>query len=90
MMQAALLADQWPWLLWLLGGTLLSAAYVFRVLRLAFLPASEAFVARAPLPQRLSLCALALALLAAFGGFGAAAFSDWLAADALLGHWGGA
>ena len=49
MMQAALLADQWPWLLWLLGGTLLSAAYVFRVLRLAFLPASEAFEARAPL-----------------------------------------
>ncbi len=84
MMQAALLADQWPWLLWLLGGTLLSAAYVFRVLRLAFLPTSEGFEARAPLPQRLSLCALALALLAALGGFGSAALSDWLAAETLL------
>jgi formate hydrogenlyase subunit 3/multisubunit Na+/H+ antiporter MnhD subunit len=67
MLHAALAAGQWPWVLLLLAGGLLTAAYVFRVLRLGFLPAAAAGEAR-PVAGAMPAAALALALLAALGG----------------------
>ncbi len=67
MLRAALESGQWVWAIVLLAGGLLAAAYVFRVLRLAFLPQPETNDAR-PMPATLSAAAFALALLAAFGG----------------------
>lgn len=77
MMQAAVVAGQWPWVPVLLGGSLLAAAYVFRVLRLAFLPRPETIEAR-PIARTLSVTALLLALVAAFGGLVAAPLRDAL------------
>jgi len=77
MLQAALLAGQWPWVLLLLTGSLLTAAYVFRAVRYAFLPASDASELR-PVPALMSYSALLLAVLAAFGGLGTATLGAWL------------
>ncbi len=71
MLQAAIAAGQWPWALLLLAAGLLTAAYVFRVLKLAFLPA-PASRGTPPVARVMPAAALALALAAAFGGLGAA------------------
>ena len=72
LLRAALESGQWWWALVLVAGGLLAAAYLFRVLRLAFLPRLEDNDAR-PLPPLLSIAPFALALAAAFGGLAAAA-----------------
>lgn len=77
MLQAAAAAGQWPWAIVLIGGSLAAAAYVFRVLRLTFLPTPEATDAR-PAAHVMSVAALALALVAAFGGIVASPLSDGL------------
>jgi formate hydrogenlyase subunit 3/multisubunit Na+/H+ antiporter MnhD subunit len=82
MLQAAVAAGEWLWIPLLLGGSLLAAAYTFRVLRLAFLPTPEAIEAR-PVARTMSATALLLALVAAFGGLLAAPVSDALDLRAL-------
>lgn len=82
MLQAAVASGQWPWAVVLIAGGLLAAAYVFRVLRLAFLPAPQAIEAR-PVARTMSVAALALALVAAFGGMVAAPLTDALDLRAL-------
>jgi formate hydrogenlyase subunit 3/multisubunit Na+/H+ antiporter MnhD subunit len=72
LLRAALESGQWWWALVLVAGGLLAAAYLFRVLRLAFLPRLEDNDAR-PLAPLLSVAPFALALTAAFGGLAAAA-----------------
>lgn len=68
-LRASLSGAQWWWAAVLIGGGLLAAAYVFRVLRLAFLPAVEEAPpakegAAALLPLALALLSLTLGVLA--------------------------
>jgi len=58
---AALASGQWWWIVVMVVGGLLSAAYVFKVLRQAFLPAGEAANFK-PLPRMLEWPVLLLAL----------------------------
>lgn len=61
---ASLETGQWWWAIVLVVGGFLAAAYVFRVLRLAFLPAAgAAAIARAPRGAELPALALALVSL---------------------------
>lgn len=70
-LQASLAAGQWLWVLVLALGTLLSAAYVFRVLRCSFVEDVPEPVFR-KLPLAMELIALALALAAIGLGLAAA------------------
>ncbi|MDI5891737.1 complex I subunit 5 family protein [Halomonas rhizosphaerae] len=70
LLQAAILAGQWPWVVVLVVGTLLTATYVFRVFRCAFVEASPRHEVR-PLPAGMDLVALLLALAALGLGLGA-------------------
>ncbi|CAM3532211.1 complex I subunit 5 family protein [Halomonas lysinitropha] len=72
LLQAAILAGQWLWVAVLVAGTLLSAAYVFRVLRCAFVEDATRQEVQ-PLPAGMNLIALLLALAALGLGLGA----DW-------------
>ncbi len=62
LLDAALASGQWWWLVVMVAGGLLTAAYVFRVLRRAFLPAAHGGVFQ-PVPRTLEFSALALALV---------------------------
>lgn len=84
LLRAALEAGQWVWAAVALAGGLLAAAYVFRVLRLAFLPA-PARVDAQPVPPALPASAFALALVSALGGAFAVPVLEALGAAALLG-----
>lgn len=87
LLRAAIESDQWGWAAVVLGGSLLAAAYVFRILRLAFQPdpGSQA----APRASAwLTGPALALSLAAAAGGLWSAALLERLGARALLAAWG--
>lgn len=70
LLQAAILAGQWPWVIVLVAGTLLTAAYVFRVFRCAFVEDAPRHDFR-PLPAGMDLIALLLALAALALGLGA-------------------
>ncbi|MBB3189686.1 complex I subunit 5 family protein [Halomonas cerina] len=70
LLQAAILAGQWLWVAVLMAGTLLAAAYVFRVLRCAFVETAPCHEVR-PLPAGMDLMALLLALGALGLGLGA-------------------
>jgi multicomponent Na+:H+ antiporter subunit D len=70
-LQASLAAGQWPWVLVLGLGTLLSAAYVFRVLRVSFVEDAPEPLFRS-LPLSMELVALVLALAAIGLGLAAA------------------
>lgn len=59
--------QQWWWVVVIAAGTLLSGAYVFRVLRLAFTPV-PGLDTRLRVPALMEVCALALALAALFLG----------------------
>lgn len=83
LLRAALEAGAWGWAAVLLAGSLLAAAYVFRVLRLAFLPAPASNAARA-MPAPMSICAFALAVAASVGGLGAGAALGALDLGAVL------
>jgi formate hydrogenlyase subunit 3/multisubunit Na+/H+ antiporter MnhD subunit len=85
LLQAAAASGQWPWVAVVVAGGLLAAAYIFRVLKLAFLPAPEATDA-APVAGTLSLAALLLALVAAVGSLFAEPLLDALQIGALA--WG--
>ncbi|WP_295878356.1 proton-conducting transporter membrane subunit [uncultured Thiohalocapsa sp.] len=64
-LQAALAAGQWPWVVVLVLGTLLTATYVFRVLRCAFVEGvPEPLLHRLPVAMELIALILALAALA--------------------------
>jgi len=70
LLMAALESDQWWWVAVMIAGGLLTAAYVFKVLRRAFLPVAEGdSVTRVPHTLEFSAFALALAsiLLGLFG-----------------------
>jgi multicomponent Na+:H+ antiporter subunit D len=88
LLRAALEAGQWWWAIVVLAGGLLSAAYVFRVLRLAFLPAPPGAEVR-PARRPLAASAFVLALASAIGGAGASALLDVLDFAALLARWWG-
>jgi len=71
LLQAALVSGQWWWIAVMIVGGLLTAAYVFKVLRRAFLPA-EAGDTVTPVPRTLEFSAFALALASILLGlFGA-------------------
>jgi len=76
LLRAAWAQDGWPWVVVLLLGSLLSAAYFFRVLALIFsrpaVGAAETGVAPPAVARVAELAALALALLAIVAGFGSA------------------
>ncbi len=72
LIQAALAAGQWWWVVALVAGGLLTAAYLLRVLRLAFVSAPEAPVFQA-VPRTLEFSALALAAVSVGLGFVASA-----------------
>lgn len=61
LLSAALQSGQWWWAAVMLAGGLLTAGYVFLVLRRAFLPAPEEMAFR-PVPRVMELAAAALAL----------------------------
>ncbi len=65
LLQAALAAGQWPWVLVLVLGTLLTAIYIFRVLRCSFVEdAPEPMLCTLPLGMDLIAFTLALAAIA--------------------------
>jgi multicomponent Na+:H+ antiporter subunit D len=64
LLKGIFLSGQWWWAPAVLMGSLLTAGYVFMLLRLAFAPAREMNTFR-PVPRRLEACALMLA----FGSF---------------------
>lgn len=66
---AALASGQWWWIVVMVVGGLLSAAYVFKVLRQAFLPAAETANFK-PLPRMLEWPAFLLALASLVLGLG--------------------
>ncbi|MDP1691013.1 MAG: proton-conducting transporter membrane subunit [Burkholderiaceae bacterium] len=68
LLEAALRSGQWWWIVVMILGGLLTAAYVFRVLRRAFRPAPRGRTF-APVPRTLELSALALAVAALALGF---------------------
>lgn len=70
MVSTAIDTGQWWWAIVLLGGGVLTAVYIFLVLRYAFLPPTPP--AFAPVPKMLEVTALLLALLALAIGFRAA------------------
>jgi formate hydrogenlyase subunit 3/multisubunit Na+/H+ antiporter MnhD subunit len=70
LLKAALAAGQWWWIVVMIAGGLLTAGYVFRVLRGGFAPAARAKRFE-PVPRTLELTALALALASLALGFGA-------------------
>jgi multicomponent Na+:H+ antiporter subunit D len=71
LLSSALGSDQWWWAVVIAAGTLLSGAYVFRLLRHAFAPAEgEATMNR--IPRFMELVSLALALVALTLGLRAA------------------
>lgn len=61
LLKSAVASGQWWWIVVIIVGGLLSAAYVFRVLRRAFLPPAEGQAKRPPLPHALELSAFLLA-----------------------------
>jgi multicomponent Na+:H+ antiporter subunit D len=63
LLSSAIGSGQWWWAVVLLAGGLLTAAYVFRVLRSAFVPRADEDRVR-PVPRAMELAALALALVA--------------------------
>jgi multicomponent Na+:H+ antiporter subunit D len=78
LLHASLHAGQWWWVLVLLVGTLLSAAYVFRVLIYAFADRGMVEPVRQA-PWAMEWAALSLALVATIGlGFGSASVVDLL------------
>jgi formate hydrogenlyase subunit 3/multisubunit Na+/H+ antiporter MnhD subunit len=82
--QGALAGGQWWWVIALVAGGLLAAGYVFRVLRLAFVPpAAEA--EPNPVPRSLEIAALALALGSLALGLAGGPVAAFLDAPALLG-----
>jgi len=61
LLKGIFLSGQWWWAPVVLTGSLLTAGYVFMLLRLAFAPAREKAAFR-PVPRSLEVCALVLAL----------------------------
>jgi multicomponent Na+:H+ antiporter subunit D len=74
LLEAAFAQRAWGWIVVLVAGSLLAAAYVFRVLAAIFSEAhaERAAEARAPARSLMGLAALALAILAIVAGFAAA------------------
>lgn len=83
LLQSALTSGQWPWLIVLLGGGLLSAVYVFKVLRHAFVEGPTRDTFRSP-PTAAELAALALALASLVLGLAAHGLLALMRPDALL------
>lgn len=63
LLEAAINSDQWWWIVVMIFGGLLTAAYLFRVLRQAFLPVAAGQTLHAP-PRGLAFTAFVLALIA--------------------------
>lgn len=61
LLKGAVASGQWWWIAVIILGGLLAAAYVFRVLRHAFLPAADGPATRPPLPRVMELSAFVLA-----------------------------
>lgn len=80
LLEAALVAGQWWWIVVIILGGLLTAAYVFRVLHHAFLPAQHGQIFD-PVPRMLESSALALAVVSLALGFVAAGPLALLAGD---------
>lgn len=73
MLQSALVSGQWHWVVVLLGGSLVTALYVFKVFSISFdQRAAESLKQAPPIAWGLELTALALAAVAIVLGFAAA------------------
>lgn len=70
LLHAALTGGHWPWIAVLAIGTLLSAAYVFRVFHYSFIEDAPEYEFR-PIPRSMDAIALLLALAALLLGLGA-------------------
>ncbi len=82
LLQSALASGQWPWLIVLMGGGLLSAVYVFKVLRHAFVEGPTRDTFRSP-PTAAELAALTLALSSLVLGVAAHGLLALMRPDAL-------
>lgn len=80
LLRAALASGQWWWIVVMVVGGLLSAAYVFKVLRQAFLPAAEIANFK-PMPRMLEWPAFLLALASLVLGLGASGVLKLLGAS---------
>lgn len=78
LLNAALDTGQWWWVVVMIAGGLLTAAYVFKVLRRAFLPVAEGDRVT-PVPRALEFSAFALALASILLGLFGAPVLDLLA-----------
>lgn len=76
-MHAVLGVNQWWWAPVIVGGGLLTAGYMFMMLRPTFLPGDPQQTFR-PIPRSLELCALALAIVSIVIGLWAADLLDVL------------
>jgi multicomponent Na+:H+ antiporter subunit D len=68
LLKAAFASGQWWWAPVIVLGSLLTAGYVFSILRQAFAPATSRLELR-PVPKTLEICALVLGLMAIAIGF---------------------
>ncbi|MEO1199573.1 MAG: proton-conducting transporter membrane subunit [Pseudomonadota bacterium] len=68
MLQAAFASGQWWWSMPIIGGGLLAAAYVFRIVALAFAPIGAPGTSKS-VPKRMELAALGFAVAAVMAGF---------------------
>lgn len=83
LLRSAFATGQWWWAVVILAGGLMTAVYVFRVLRSAFVPPVPARVLH-PVPRGMELSALALALLGLAVGLAGAAPAALLAVGRTL------
>lgn len=70
MLQSAIISQQWHWIVVLLGGSLITAAYIFKVFRISFRQDATPQVAHTH--RALEISALLLASMAILLGFAAA------------------
>ena len=68
LLQASFASGQWWWAIPIVGGSLLAAAYMFKVAGIAFVP-DDPGAARKPIPRRMEWAALGFALGALAMGF---------------------
>jgi multicomponent Na+:H+ antiporter subunit D len=86
LLQASLGTGQWWWVVVLLGGGLLTFAYTARVLRATFNPPRPADLpVPRPLPRRMEIVALGLAVLAVALGLGSLPILTFAEAGVLIG-----
>ena len=83
-LNAVIASGQWWWIPVIVGGSLLTAGYVFLMLSHVFTPARERIELQ-PVPRKMEISALALALLGILIGFRAGELTTLMQGAAVLG-----